>query len=236
MSKMLRIALIAEGPTDKVIIEAALRAILSRPFVLNLLQPEQTRPDLGGGWGGVLKWCREFRHRGYSGFEEDPTLEQYDYFILHLDADVAHKAYSDVSPTMDQEAQSVGWGVLPCDQPCPPPDATVTNLRSILMSWLGVVTTGARTILCIPSKSTETWLAVAVYPENTNLLNGHECALNMEGRLAILPKAERIKKTVREYHDRAATVTREWNNVRAMCSQADLFHQSSTAIIIGGAA
>ena len=197
MFETLKIALIAEGPTDKVIIEAALKAILLRPFIITMLQPEQTRPDLGGGWGGVLKWCKEFRHRGYDGFEEDPTLEHYNYFILHLDADVAHKSYSDISPTIEQEAQSFGWGLLPCDLPCPPPDATVTNLRAVLMSWLGIESTGARTVLCFPSKSTETWLAVAAYPENANLLSGHECTLNMEGRLEILPKAERIKKRVR---------------------------------------
>ena len=58
-----RIALVAEGPTDFVVIEAALKAILQRPFVLNQLQPEPTRPEIGGGWGGVFKWCQEFRQR-----------------------------------------------------------------------------------------------------------------------------------------------------------------------------
>lgn len=48
-----RIALVAEGPTDFVIIEAALKAILQRPFVLNQLQPEPTRPEMGGRLG----WC-----------------------------------------------------------------------------------------------------------------------------------------------------------------------------------
>ena len=46
----LRIALVAEGPTDYVIIEAALKAVLPKPFILTQLQPEATRPDLGQGW------------------------------------------------------------------------------------------------------------------------------------------------------------------------------------------
>lgn|GEM_PF-6810164 len=50
----LRIALIAEGATDLIIIEAALKAIIKPPFILNLLQPEATRPDIGGGWCGVV--------------------------------------------------------------------------------------------------------------------------------------------------------------------------------------
>ena len=41
MSDPLRIALVAEGPTDGVVIESALRAMLNdRPFVLNQIFPE----------------------------------------------------------------------------------------------------------------------------------------------------------------------------------------------------
>lgn len=232
MSDHLRIALIAEGPTDQILIEAALRKIIpTTQFVVTRLQPEPTRPDLGGGWGGVLKWCREFSSRGYGTFEEDPTLEQYDFFILHLDADVAHCSYSDISPAMEQEAQSAGWGVLPCSQSCPPTESTVTSLQAVLLSWLGVASLGNRSVLCIPSKSTETWLAVAVYPENPNLLSGLECTLNMEGRLAQLPRGQRIKKSVREYRNHAATVTREWNNIRERCSQAERFHCNCTTLL-----
>lgn len=236
MSESLRIALIAEGPTDKIVIEAALKAILPQPFVLIPLQPEPTRPDLGGGWGGVLKWCREFRARGYGSFEEDPTLELYDFFILHLDADVAHKCYADVGSAIEQEAQQFGWRSLPCFQPCPPPGATVNNLKPVLFSWLGVATVGSRTVLCIPSKSTEAWLAVAVYPDDDDLVNGVECAMNMEGRLASLPKGQRIRKSVREYMNHTATITGAWNNVCAQCSQADIFHGNSTTILVGGTA
>lgn len=92
----LRVALIAEGPTDRIIIESALRAILPAPFVLTQLQPEPTRPDLGGGWGGVLKWSREFYSRGAASLEDDPTLQLYDLFIIHIDADVTDFSYSDL--------------------------------------------------------------------------------------------------------------------------------------------
>lgn len=53
----LRIALVAEGPTDYEVIHAALRAVLPRSFVMTPLQPEGNRPVMGNGWGGVLKWC-----------------------------------------------------------------------------------------------------------------------------------------------------------------------------------
>lgn len=77
-------------PTDK------LAALLPRSFVLTLIQPEPTRPELGGGWCGVLKWCREFQRRGYGALEDDPTL-LFDVMILHLDADVADKSYADIT-------------------------------------------------------------------------------------------------------------------------------------------
>lgn len=64
----LRIALVAEGPlTEREILKAALQAVLApRTFELVQLQPESTLPKLGGGWGGVLKWCKDVatRHAG----------------------------------------------------------------------------------------------------------------------------------------------------------------------------
>ncbi|MHB1267957.1 MAG: hypothetical protein ACYCY2_10210 [Acidithiobacillus ferriphilus] len=103
----LRIALVAEGPTDLILIEAALKAILLRPFVLNQLQPEPTRPEMGGGWGGVFKWCQEFRRRGAVSIEEDPTLNHFDLVIVHLDADVADKTYADYGVTVEQAAHGL---------------------------------------------------------------------------------------------------------------------------------
>ena len=62
MSDRLRIALVAEGSTDRVVIEAALRFILgSRPFVLNQLQPVGSVAfgPMGAGWSGVYRWCQQ---------------------------------------------------------------------------------------------------------------------------------------------------------------------------------
>jgi len=75
----LRIALVAEGPTDYVILEAALKAFLGRDFVLIQLQPEATQPEMGSGWCGVLKWCYEASKRciGPIGpVDQDTTLAE----------------------------------------------------------------------------------------------------------------------------------------------------------------
>jgi hypothetical protein len=198
----LRIALVAEGPTDHVIIEAALRAILPRPFVLTLLQPEATRPKLGSGWCGVLKWCGEFQARGYGSIEDDPTLELYSLVILHLDADVADKSYEDCSMTA-----LARWGSLPCSQACPPPAATADQLSAVLLSWLGISAAGNKTTLCVQSKSSEAWLAAAVFPENQTLMKDIECRINIECQLSQLPKNQRIKKGRTEYLRYTSVIT-----------------------------
>lgn len=220
----LRIALVAEGPTDATIITAALAAILPFPFVPTLLQPEATRPDLGAGWGGVLKWSREFNSRGFPSLEEDPTLGLYDMFIVHIDADVADFSYADCGPGIEEAARTEGWGALPCSADCPPPDAAVNNVKAVLETWVGRAAWGDRTILCIPSKSSEAWLAAAVYPGNTKLLAALECCTTMEARLSALPKGEKIKKKVKEYVLLAATITSNWPDVRRKCTRADAFH------------
>jgi hypothetical protein len=91
----LRIALVAEGPTDYVIIEAALKAFLPQPFILTQLQPEATKPEIGGGWGGVLKWCSMVGERFQGPIDQDPTLLGFDLLIIHLDVDVATFNYAD---------------------------------------------------------------------------------------------------------------------------------------------
>jgi hypothetical protein len=65
MSNPLRIALVAEGPTDAVVIEAALRAILGeRSFLLKQVLPEDSSAfgPMGTGWVGVYK-CGAMRQQ-----------------------------------------------------------------------------------------------------------------------------------------------------------------------------
>lgn len=222
-----RIALVAEGPTDRIVIEAALKAILARPFVLTQLQPEATRPDMGSGWGGVFKWCQQFRQRGAACIEADATLSGFDLVIVHLDADVADKTYADCGEAVAQAAASLL--PLPCALPCPPPGDTVAALEAVLLNWLGLAgalpATGARSLFCIPSKASESWLAAAVLPPGHALLTGLECRADLEARLGALPKAHKIRKTQRDYQGRASQVTSNWTTVTTHCPQAAAFTQ-----------
>jgi len=223
----LRVALIAEGPTDAIIIEAALKAILDRPFILQTLQPEATRPTVGTGWCGVFKWCRAFAKRGCAGLENDPTLPGFDLFVLHVDADVAEMSYSDGGAEVEQAAQSLL--ALPCTKPCPPPAAAADEVRKRLVEWIGLKQVGPRTVVCLPSKSIDAWLATVALPVGHALLGGLECNPRVEEQLAVLPVKERIRKTQREYRQRESAVTSGWERIRQTCTQAERFHLEARA-------
>ncbi len=226
----IRVALVAEGPTDAIVFEAALKALLPRPFVLTQLQPEPTRPKLGTGWGGVLRWCLDFATRGHSRFEEDPTLPGFDLFVVHLDADVAEDAYGDVSDEIAGIATQRQWPPLPNSRPCPPPTDGANAVRTCLLSWAGLPSPGPKTVLCVPSKSTDAWLVAAAFGEGHALLTDLECSISVQQKLAALPKAQRIKKTTRDYRAHEKEVTGAWSVVRQRCTQAERFSIEVAAV------
>lgn len=228
----LRVALVAEGPTDAIVIEAALKALLRRPFVLTQLQPEPTRPKLGTGWGGVLRWCLDFATRGHERFEDDPMLPGFDLFVVHVDADVAEGAYGDVSHEIADIATRYGWPPLPNSVPCPPPTGSADAVRTCLLSWAGLQAPGPRTVLCVPSKAIDAWLVAAALDDGHALLTGLECNVNIEGQLAALPRARRIRKSVRYYRAHENKVTAAWSVVRQRCTQAERFSTDVTTVTV----
>ena len=209
MSEPLRIALVAEGPTDRVVISAALRVILShRAFVLTQLQPESSIvfKETGTGWVGVYRWCKQAAKRGFGRLAQDALLFQnYDLLILHVDADVADMSYADGSI-----AQQPSDAPLPCACPCPPASATTNALRSAVLSWGGDVAIPPRTVICMPSKSTEAWVVAALFPGDQSIQQGIECFANPESRLGQQPKKHRIRKKQRDYEDRSAELSKAW--------------------------
>lgn len=166
----LRIALVAEGPTDFEVIQAALKAVLAEPFVMVLLQPEATRPQLGAGWCGVVKWCREAQQRSHDQSNGDPTLVGFDLLIVHLDVDVASEQYGDCGALIENSAQASHWKSLPCVKTCPPVANTVKSLVEVIESWLGQLTSDNRLLFCLPAQSSGSWLAAAVLPSSHPLL------------------------------------------------------------------
>lgn len=227
----LRIALVAEGPTDYEIIHAALRAVLPQSFVMTLLQPEATRPAMGGGWGGVLKWCLDANQRHAGALDTDPTLAGFDLLILHLDVDVAHRKYDDCGPEISALARDRHWEALPCCQPCPPVADTCAQLERVLNSWLGRAIPGDKTLFCLPAQSSGAWLAAAVLPSGHDLLAEPECDVSLESKLTQLPRNARIKKSVPAYRQQAPQITAHWDAVKQVCTQAACFEQGVLATL-----
>ena len=101
MSDSLRVALVAEGPTDAIVITAALRAMLDgTSFVITQLQPEGSIAfgERGGGWAGVYRWCKQSAKRGRGRIGRDSlVLDFFDALVIHVDADVAGNSYRDSS-------------------------------------------------------------------------------------------------------------------------------------------
>jgi hypothetical protein len=228
MSEPLRIALAAEGPTDRVVIEALLQAILGvRPFVLQQLQPEGSLAfgKLGSGWTGVYRWCKQSAGRGGGHVSGDALLFQnYDLLILHVDADVAGMKYAD-----DSIVPQAGDGELPCERPCPPASDTANALRAVVLSWCGEVAVPSGTILCVPSKSTETWVVGALFPGDPALQQRGECLPNPESRLAQQPKPRRIRKSQRDYQNRAADLKEAWPRLVIAFGEALRFQEEFLA-------
>ena len=226
MSEPLRIGLVAEGITDKLVIQAAIESLLGeRRFILRLLQPEESLPlelsaptlSQGKGWGGVYLWCEGVRQRNGGRLDGDLLFSGYDILIMHLDADVAGKSYSDC------EIEDL-TGDLPFTEKCPPASATTDHMRSVLLRWLGETATPDKTVLCTPSKSCETWVIAALFPDDPVMIRkGWECHPKPESRLGTKPKAVRVTKSKAGYEAVQEKISAAWPRLRAELSEAGRF-------------
>ena len=240
MYEPIRIAAAVEGPTDTIVIEAILSALLPDiEFELQTLQPEMSvafEPladnDMGAGWGGVYRWARQAVDEGSGSVSDSTALSYYDLLIVQLDADVAHKTYGSArvydAPNDD----------LPCWRPCPPASATTDALRVVVLGWLNEEICPGQIVLCTPSKSIEAWVLAALCPNNNVVRQGNwECNLEPVSQLATLPKNIRFGKNIRDYRDRQDRISNEWNRVASRLSEAARFEADiMTAIgMVGGA-
>jgi hypothetical protein len=227
MSEPLRVALVAEGPTDRVVLQSAIASMLgTRSFILRQLQPEESLPfgPIGTGWVGVYKWCREAVRRDDSSLRNDVLYKAYDILILHLDADVAEKTYA--SGNIHEAV-----GDLPCFQPCPPPAASTNPLRNVLLRWAGETSLPPKTVLCTPSKSMEAWVVASLFPNDTAALNGIECWPRPENRLGQQPVHQRIQKRVEDYENRFEKLKSAWPNLAANLTEARRFQIEFLALV-----
>lgn len=234
MSDVLRVAVVAEGPTDAIVIEAALRAMIpARSIVWKLLQPEGSIAfgETGTGWGGVYRWCKQSALRGQGSLGRDElVLKGFDMLILHLDADVAGRNYAEAGIVPIAEDRE-----LPCERPCPPAKDTTDELRSVLLSWCGEKTAPSNVVLCTPSKNTEAWVVTLLFPQDRAVRAAVtiECFATPESRLGQQPKKQRIRKSQHDYRAHGEVMQSEWPRIAAIgkLSEAHRFQQEVLAAL-----
>lgn len=235
MSELL-IGLVAEGKTDMIIIEAALRSVFeNRPFILSLLQPESSAPfggagQHGGGWGGVYKWCQQhLSMRDQTGI--NPSLSGFDLILLHVDADVADENYQNAGINNDLID-------LPCSTPCPPAADSVNALRQVLYHWLDITAEAIprNWVFCVPSICSEAWLVAGLYHQRVpEILDNIECNSALVTWLSQRPVREgRLvqgeKKRPSSYREKAPMITAAWNDICGHCTQAQRFDYEVRAV------
>ncbi len=234
MSDPLRVAVAVEGPTDAIVLQAILSAVLPNvDFEFQTLQPEgslafDTSPSsrTGVGWAGVYRWCRQSASEGGGSVSGSSALLYHDVLIVQVDADVASKTYP-------------GGGIrnaprkdLPCDQPCPPPSRTTDALRTVVLRWLGESNTPPQIVLSTPSKNIEAWVIAAVWPENALVhRDDWECRLNPQDQLKRLPKGRRFEKRQDDYKRKQKEMQDGWPDVSARLTEAGRFEAEFIAAI-----
>jgi hypothetical protein len=236
MSSTVRIGLVAEGVTDYEVLNASIESMMKgRSFELKLLQPEESvaftghgdAGPLGGGWRGVYKWCQLAMTRGDS-LRDDPLFLAYDLLILHLDADVAGEDPANYAVHPIPALR----GILPCEKPCPHPSHTTDALRSVLLSWVGESEIPPKTVLCTPSKCTETWIVAIFFPNDREMKKkGWECHPEPEKRLGQQRKEKRFSKSVRDYRQRAAGIQDGWSSIVGRLTEARRFERALMELI-----
>ena len=227
MSEPLRIAAAVEGPTDAIVLEAILKALLrDADFVFQTLQPEGSAAfgSTGVGWVGVYRWSRQSASEGGGSVSGCSALSNHDLLIVHVDADVAGRTYASGN-IQDAPRQD-----LPCEAPCPPPCETTNALRAVVLNWLGEHECPPQVVLCTPSKSIEAWVLAAIWPEgNVVRQDDWECRPNPEGQFTALPMHLRFRKRPDDYRRKQGDIKQAWPQVSARLTEAVRFESEFLA-------
>jgi hypothetical protein len=232
MSDPLRVAFVVEGPTDLIVLEAAIESLLPDvEIVPTYLQPETSAAfeapggATGLGWSGVYRWCRQTANEGDGRVSQASPLMFHDLLVVQIDADVAGMTYE--SGHIEDEIED-----LPCKRPCPPASDTTNMLRSVVLRWMGEQELPERAVFCTPSKSMEAWVMAALFPDNKYVkAEGWECHDNPEEQLEVQPIKKRIKKRTKDYEAKQQDIVAAWSAVSEKLTEADRFSKDFIACV-----
>ncbi len=226
--KKLTIGIVAEGPTDSLLIELLTNQLLETEHHYVELQPKLSKTGgfgvHGGGWRGVQGWCQML---AADSQKLKAHFLQLDLLILHIDADVARE---------DE---------INCVKPCPPIEDTSKALAQRVMTWLGEPVIDEKLVLCIPADNTEAWVLAAhdietIYhaPPDKPLecVNKPDMIISNQAykkpHRLLKRKNGKPKKTKRDYQQLIPVVLNNWEEVKRICNQAAKFENDLKASVL----
>ena len=238
MSDLLRVGFVAEGPTDYIVLHAAIRSLLGdvdfTPTLISPLVDESLAARTGGGWTNVYLWCRQMLNEADGDVRKSNLFQQHEILVIQVDADVAGKKYGDdqriVNPPQDLPIS------MPCDRPCrkpcPRPREITDALRNVVQGWLDVTHLPPQTVICLPSRSIETWVLVALFPgDPVSVRENIECRRDCEIRLRTHGLIKSGQKLIGQYRANEDALTAAWAHVRRKCAEAERFSQEFLALV-----
>ncbi len=211
---MIRVGLVAEGPSDCLALEEMIRTVEPEADFLRI-RPDMTLVSRSPhGWTGVRAWCREMGPLLESFLSADPGLPLH-LLVIHLDCSMAH---------------NVG-----ADRVCPPADATSNALREIVIGeWLGRASLPSFLVLATPSLTTDTWIVAALEPpfQGEILLEcDPQAEREMVRRKLLRLRDGEVKKPAAKYEPLAKQMAQRFAEVCASCSEAARFRADLAAAI-----
>jgi hypothetical protein len=211
---MIRIGIVAEGPSDWLALEELIKAIHPDVDFIHL-RPDMTLVSRSPhGWKGVKAWCKQEGARLealLSGIQGYPIH----LLVIHVDCSMAHNV-----------------GVL---HPCPPARATADALREVLIQdWLGLGSLPGFVLLATPSRTTDAWIVAALEPpySGSEPLECDDLAERELARRGLLPRKDgEVKKPHAKYRPLAEAMARALDRVCGICTEAERFREEFAAAV-----
>lgn len=207
MTRSLRIGVVAEGPSDRVLISRLVERLFGADVEVRAIWPQEPlTPGRPYGWRGVRSWCEEFGPQ-LDVFMNGVEGDELDLMFVHVDCSMA---------------QHVG-----ARRPCPPARATADALRAeIRGAWLGLESLPETLVLVSPCQSAETWIRAALDTDPVSELecrDAEEIDRWFHRNRYLRIRDGQLKKPLRRYRPLVEKTSARWTEVKALCSEARRF-------------
>ena len=238
------IGIVSEGPTDHMVLRAAIDRITGEENRYLSLQPE---PDMmgryGNGWKGVWRWCKETDSVNMLMQEVQPGI---DAIVIQMDGDVIRKEKESHCLCGSTVCEDKGK-VFPLycekakDEKCPvelPCESHENGIRGRVNQGVSILTMAigkadmTHISIVIPCDSTDAWV-VAAYDD----INDVESLVDPWKNVIAKKKyyhgiRVRDKKNTTTYKNFSDKVVDQWSTVTEKCSTAMLFEQEIKRILM----